>query len=66
MIKETLHDNTAGSAITFTYSKKLIPVDVAIYMFVGFPIIKAMLQVFAPTNSATKYGTGSTFAALAK
>ena len=35
-------------------------------MFVGLPIIKAILQVLAATNSAIRYGRGLILAFLAK
>ena len=35
-------------------------------MLVGLPIIRAILQVLAATNSAIRYGKGFIFAFLAK
>jgi hypothetical protein len=35
-------------------------------MFVGFPIIRAILHVFAATNSAIRYGNGLILALFAK
>ncbi len=40
--------------------------EVARYMFVGFPMIKNILQVLAATNSAIRYGIGLILAFLQK
>ena len=55
-----------GKNIVFIYSKNVMFKDVARYIFVGFPMIKNMLQVLAATNSATRYGIGLIFAFLQK
>ena len=52
--KDTSPAHNVGRAIFDVYSKKLIPLLVARYIFVGFPIIKNIDQVFAETNSETK------------
>ena len=43
-----------------------MPADVARYIFVGFPIINIIDQVFAAANSPTKYGIGFIFVFLQK
>ena len=55
-----------GKNIVFIYSKNVMFKEVARYIFVGFPIIKNMLQVLAATNSAIRYGIGLILAFLQK
>ena len=57
--REVRPANIVGSAITPTYSAKPTFIDVARYMFVGLPIIKNILYVFAATNSVKINGIGS-------
>ena len=64
--KEIKPAKILGINIYFIYSKKSILNDVAKYIFVGFPIINNILQVFAATNSPIKYGIGLTFVFLQK
>ena len=55
-----------GKNIVFIYSKNVMFKEVARYIFVGFPIIKNILQVLAATNSAIRYGIGLILAFLQK
>ena len=49
---DTPPEKTVGNTIILIYSKKSAPHEVARYIFVGLPIIKNILQVFAAKNSA--------------